>query len=403
MGDEEAYNAFLADHAVGNVVPYPSYTSTSTTKSGHPLEGKYVVNLEIAGESGRNVDGYGNNMEQEVLFPRDTAFEVTKIENINGIPTVYMQEVNYGQESGNGRLYQRNNSGEQGSPAESGTNKVQQMQEAPAGSEVQQVPDTYSGRNRVYEEGVSGVRAGVGVKPEQQAKTPAKKRSKPRTVESTERLEDFGEKIGGARKDWRTNGLNIDDLSDMNDRERKENVKKDNVWKRPDYKKLIEGGADRGILFGVNEIRKSLPATISYGYKWTEDVSEAKQREYISTIRAIQEVAGQAKEKNDFAKVISWLMDNGYLEIAESYGRKNFKSTNKYRENPALSGSTIVSTIGELTSSSFDLYDRALNCQHIAKKHAFGIIIMVIYALILYNTAKSEGKEDAVFNRDNYR
>ena len=79
-----------------------------------------------------------------------------------GIPTVYMQEVNYGQESGNGRLYQRNNSGEQGSPAESGTNKVQQMQEAPAGSEVQQVPDTYSGRNRVYEEGVSGVRAGTG-------------------------------------------------------------------------------------------------------------------------------------------------------------------------------------------------------------------------------------------------
>lgn len=36
-------------------------------------------------------------------------------------------------------------------------------------------------------------------------------------MESTERLEDFGEKIGGARKDWRTNGLNIDDLFNWDD------------------------------------------------------------------------------------------------------------------------------------------------------------------------------------------
>ena len=38
---------------------------------------------------------------------------------------------------------------------------MQQVQEAPAGSEVQQVPDTYPERSLVYEEGVSGVRADV--------------------------------------------------------------------------------------------------------------------------------------------------------------------------------------------------------------------------------------------------
>ena len=48
--------------------------------------------------------------------------------------------------------------------------------------------------------------------------------------------EDFGEKIGGAKKDlWKDRGLYTDDLDGMNEREAEKYVKKDNVWKKPDY------------------------------------------------------------------------------------------------------------------------------------------------------------------------
>ena len=48
--------------------------------------------------------------------------------------------------------------------------------------------------------------------------------------------EDFGEKIGGAKKDlWKDRGLYADDLEAMNEREAEKFVKKDNVWKKPDY------------------------------------------------------------------------------------------------------------------------------------------------------------------------
>ena len=51
--------------------------------------------------------------------------------------------------------------------------------------------------------------------------------------------EDFGEKIGGAKKDlWKDRGLYVDDLGGMNEREAEKFVKKDNVWKKPDYQAM---------------------------------------------------------------------------------------------------------------------------------------------------------------------
>lgn len=56
--------------------------------------------------------------------------------------------------------------------------------------------------------------------------------------------EDFGEKIGGAKKDlWKDRGLYADDLEAMNEREAEKFVKKDNVWKKPDYSGFETGTA----------------------------------------------------------------------------------------------------------------------------------------------------------------
>lgn len=163
------------------------------------------------------------------------------------------------------------------------------------------------------------------------------------------KLEDFGEKIGGARKDqWSKRGLLADDLTDMNDRERDKNVKKDNVWKRPDYRKLIEGGADRNILFVRNEIRKALNQNIAYPYRTTEEQRLRIQKEFIETVWEIQAMAEKVSSKEDLlAMGRTWLKANGYIqESGTSY-------TEKWRKNPALMGTDYVYTIEHL-ARNFD-------------------------------------------------
>ena len=71
--------------------------------------------------------------------------------------------------------------------------------------------------------------------------------------------EDFGEKIGGAKKDlWRARGLYADDLDGMNEREADKYVTKDNVWKKPDYQALHDDGVPVDVVYFIKKVRDSL-------------------------------------------------------------------------------------------------------------------------------------------------
>lgn len=196
-------------------------------------------------------------------------------------------------------------------------------------------------------------------------KAPAKKPAKEKAVETTVRLDDFGEKIGGARKDlWRSRGLELGDLEAMNPRELEKNVKKDNVWKRPDYKKLVEGGEDRGLLWARNEIRKAVNQNPSYRYGDTAEIKAKKQALFVETVREIQAMAERATTAEDFrAMGREWLIKKGYLRDNPNgsyYSRYSY--TDAYNNNPALHGSNYLQSVEYLAKSfsSFDkLADRA--------------------------------------------
>ena len=54
-------------------------------------------------------------------------------------------------------------------------------------------------------------------------------------------IKDFGEKIGGARKDvWALRGLILDDILKMTSGEKVKYIKRDNIWKKIDEKALLE-------------------------------------------------------------------------------------------------------------------------------------------------------------------
>lgn len=94
IGGREAMDAFLKEHDAGKIVGYPAYTSTSTDPEGYTLDGDLTVTLVMESAAGRNLEGYGNNFESEILFPRDSEFLVERRgTDGQGKPIIYMREV----------------------------------------------------------------------------------------------------------------------------------------------------------------------------------------------------------------------------------------------------------------------------------------------------------------------
>lgn len=169
FGDQEARDAFVAQHGVGMLVGYPAYTSTSTAVDGYPVEGDYVVHMVIEGETGRDLSGYGNNSESEVLFERRKKFEITNLTyDENGTPTIYMTEVITNAEIDQIGESVRGSSGgrvprgaEEGNAPGGNQPDLQPVREAGTGSEVQRVPERDPRHDPVQGAGVQEVPAEV--------------------------------------------------------------------------------------------------------------------------------------------------------------------------------------------------------------------------------------------------
>lgn len=61
-------------------------------------------------------------------------------------------------------------------------------------------------------------------------------------ADAKRKIDDAGEKIGGARKDWARDRMVKSDVEHMTDAEMVEHVQKDNVWPKPDYAALVQAG-----------------------------------------------------------------------------------------------------------------------------------------------------------------
>ena len=152
--------------------------------------------------------------------------------------------------------------------------------------------------------------------------------------------EDFGEKIGGAKKDlWAARGLYVDDLLGMNEREADKYVKKDNVWKKPDYNALIQSGVPVDILYFRKVVRDSLNA--SPRYLRSDDTPEkrlARQKEYIATVRQVQEAVEKVQTVQEAMGVFeSLIIGGGYCErISHGIGGGYIRATQKGRDNPVI-------------------------------------------------------------------
>lgn len=140
--------------------------------------------------------------------------------------------------------------------------------------------------------------------------------------ESKTKIEDFGEKIGGARKDlWAGRGLDVDDLLSMNSAEKEKYITKDNIWKKPDYNKLIEEGLPVKVAYFIKTVRDKVRTRPAISADPAEQ--EKLQEEFILFVKDLRDCLLQVKAREDVQNFCqSFLYDRGYVGRDGYYGIK---------------------------------------------------------------------------------
>ena len=134
------------------------------------------------------------------------------------------------------------------------------------------------------------------------------------------KIVDFGEKIGGARKDmWAGRGLAIEDLQKMNGAERVSFVKKANIWPNPDYHKLVEEGLPKEAAYFIKKVKDSLAAAPQVGAHMTIEEINKRQESYVGFISAIRDQVMAIRNLGQANKLMAFLSDNGYMKETGLY------------------------------------------------------------------------------------
>ncbi len=130
--------------------------------------------------------------------------------------------------------------------------------------------------------------------------------------EETNGLTDFGKKIGFARKDlWHERYLGYSDIAKMSEKEKREYVTKNNVFPTPKWKELAESeGYEKLVLFAKKKIRDSLPTVPAYRIYDTDTADKY----FIELVGGIRDALSEVEEYEDFRKLNSWLVNNGFVE-----------------------------------------------------------------------------------------
>lgn len=114
-----------------------------------------------------------------------------------------------------------------------------------------------------------------------------------------EKIKDFGEKIGGARKDiWRASGISVNDIIGLTDEEKDYYINRDMVWPIPKSKELVENGMDVLVAFWQREIRKKIR---KYPLILNTDDKGQIQEGYIQMVGKIRDRVMKINSTSEFA------------------------------------------------------------------------------------------------------
>lgn len=143
-------------------------------------------------------------------------------------------------------------------------------------------------------------------------------------VERKKKIDDFGEKIGGAKKDLMgKKRISLDALKGMSFKEKDSYVKKDKIWPKVSIEDLVNQGHTKPAAWFICQMRAALPAKPSY---ISTDMDECMkvQETYIKFIEGVRRLCDNLKDHENTAQcnkaIMSFMMSNGILSKS-IYGR----------------------------------------------------------------------------------
>lgn len=131
----------------------------------------------------------------------------------------------------------------------------------------------------------------------------------------------------------------VSDLDAMNDREADKFVKKDNIWKKPDYQAMLDGGTPLGVVYFIKKARDALNASPQYTrLDSSPKMRLARQKEYIQTVRELQNALAEVRTVSDAMKAFDrFFVENGYFERVQGWASgSHYRVTEKGQKNPTI-------------------------------------------------------------------
>ena len=114
-------------------------------------------------------------------------------------------------------------------------------------------------------------------------------------------IQDFGVKVGGARKDLRGN-ITSEDISNMTAEERLKLIRKDMVWPTPDYVSLVkDNGCTVKAAAMIKMLRDSFPSAPTFLPNATEETKAKAAQMFTSLLNAAMAVSKRGKTEAELA------------------------------------------------------------------------------------------------------
>lgn len=163
---------------------------------------------------------------------------------------------------------------------------------------------------------------------------------------ASEKIEDFGEKIGGARKDiWRSHHICMEDIQDLTEKEILNVATKKNIWVQPEWQSL-KGTKPNEVLYAIKLIREKLPATIRVCRNSAYASVDTLRRYALEYTRQMQDVMDYCENNlNSMDDVKNmyrdYLTSRGYLE--------DRVWTDKINERPCILNKQFLTALSDLS------------------------------------------------------
>jgi len=159
---------------------------------------------------------------------------------------------------------------------------------------------------------------------------------------SDNKINDFGEKIGGAKKDlWTSRGLQLIDIKEMNEAEKLKFIKKNNIWKTPDYNQLVSDGLPVRVAYFMKLIKDAAPTTPSlYRTDSVEDIKQ-KQERYIDFMGKLRDYTMNLKTEQEVLNFYDNFMNQYIIKEQGSYYIKIKDEANDCINNKLLKASQV--------------------------------------------------------------